>query len=111
MFFWPRFLIYLGIIGLLVQTASAKAAVLIVIQRSASTELALCEQRLHSELIAEGHSPTTVQVDDIPNAAVLVDTAKNLNSPAAIAITIKEGLVSGLVWMVDQKSLGVCCAQ
>ena len=106
MFFWPRFLIYLGIIGLLVQTAPAKAAVLIVIQRSASTELALCEQRLHSELIAEGHSPTTVQVDDIPNAAVLVDTAKNLNSPAAIAITIKEGLVSGLVWMVDPKKPG-----
>jgi hypothetical protein len=106
MFSWPRFLIYLGIIGHLVQTAPAKAAVLIIVQRSTSPDLALCEQRLHSELIAEGHSPTTVQVDDTPNAAILVDTAKNLNSPAAIAIIIKEGLVSGLVWMVDPKKPG-----
>jgi hypothetical protein len=83
-----------------------QTTVLIVVQRSAMPEVSACEQRLRSELAAEGYLPTTVQVNEEPNAAVLVDTAKRLSSPAAISIVVHEGTASGLVWMLDPKRPG-----
>jgi len=88
------------------QLAWGHTSVLIVIQHDNSQELDSCEQRLRAELSADGYTPTTVQVEQEPNATVLVDTAKRLASSAAISIVLSEGSVSGLVWMVDPKRPG-----
>jgi hypothetical protein len=87
-------------------TSLGQTTVLIVVQRSAMSSIGVCEQRLRAELTAEGYLPTTVQVNEEPNPAVLVDTAKRLSSPAAISIVSRGGTVSGLVWMLDPKRSG-----
>jgi len=88
------------------QFAWGRTSVLIVVQHDTSQDVDSCEQRLRAELSADGYAPTTVQVEQEPNAAVLVDTAKRLASSAAISIVLSEGSVSGLVWMVDPKKPG-----
>jgi hypothetical protein len=86
--------------------AAAQTSVLIVIQRNGPSEITACTQQLRSELLAEGYDPDTVQVPDVPSASVLVDTAKQLSSPAAISISLRAGVISGLVWIVDPDEPG-----
>ena len=78
---WLHRLVFVLVCLTVQHTAHAQMAVLIVIQRSNASELSACEQRLRSELSAEGYQPTTVQVTSDPNAAVLVETTKRLTQP------------------------------
>jgi hypothetical protein len=104
---WLRCLVFVVTFSVFYPDAQAQpTAVLIVVQGGGSSDLNACEQRLRSELLAEGYQPTTVQVTSEPNASVLVDTAKRLSSPAAIAVSIRDNTVSGLVWMVAPKKSG-----
>lgn len=78
--------------------ARAQTSVIIVVPHVSTSDYEPYEHRLRSELIAEGFQPISVEVLAV-TSQTLQKHATRLMSPAAISISVHDGVVSGMVWI------------
>ncbi len=88
---------------------------LIVTPADEARDYSLYESRLRSELLAAGFSVSAERLPGTPDVASLASNAEQSASQAAIAISISEGQLCGLLWIGEQsKASGLirpirCC--
>jgi len=81
--------------------ARAEVSVLIITPDDDSPDSAIYESRLRSELQAAGFTVTATRVPGQPEFASIASNAERNASQAAIAISVTEGELCGLLWISD----------
>lgn len=91
----------LGLFSALARPARADVSVLIITPTDDTQDFTVFESRLRSELLAAGFSVSAARVPGQPEYASIASNAERNASQAAIAVSVTEGELCGLLWISD----------
>lgn|GEM_PF-3011562 len=91
----------LGFCSCLARPACAEVSVLIITPADDALDYSVYESRLRSELLTAGFAVSAERVPGTPSYASVASNAERAESQAAIAISVADGELCGLLWIAD----------